>query len=174
MKSELLWRDLIIIFTNFDLWWPKITFEQNSAKLIFEAQGSASWTGSPRSRSPGTWNLGPGLGQGLKFKISGSETGTGTQIYGTRDSGTQLCGTVPGTGNFPGNSPGPVPTLFYTKADKWKNDKFFLTQLKQILEIFPVCRQVPIIISWDQLSLYWILRWDCMDAIHYPNFSIKF
>ena len=73
-------------------------------------------------------DLGPGLkieksgiwDRGSKLKNPGSGTGTRTQICGTRDSGTQLWGTVPGTKefrnpvrgteNFPGHAPGPVPT----------------------------------------------------------------
>ena len=58
-----------------------------------------------------------GLGPGRKIRKSGirdrdsklknpeSGTGTGTQICGTRDSETQLCGTE----NFPGHGPVPTP-----------------------------------------------------------------
>ena len=135
LHLDLLALDSISIFLDRDL-------------LLGDIQGSVSRTGSPGSRSPGPGILGPGpglalilksgtqiqnlrdlgLGPGLKFEKSGTRdwdrdtsknpgSGTGT---GTRDSGTQLCGTVPGTKafrdsvpgteNFLGHGPGPLPT----------------------------------------------------------------
>ena len=46
-----------------------------------------------------------------KLKNPGSGTGTGTQICGTRDSGTQLWGTVPGTKEFRDSVPVPCRPL---------------------------------------------------------------
>ena len=73
----------------FSLFTPTLTeFDiLNDTKLASFKQGSASGTRFP-----------------------GSGTGTETQICGTRDSVTQLWGTVPGTENFSGHGPGPVPT----------------------------------------------------------------
>ena len=50
-------------------------------------------------RKSGIWD------RDSKLKNPGSGTGTGTQICGTRDSGTQLWGTE----NFPGHGPVPTP-----------------------------------------------------------------
>ena len=74
-------------------------------EILFHHKGQP---GLGRFRDPAK---NPGLGPGRKIRKSGirdqewdsklknpgSETGTGTQICSTRDSGTQLWGTVPGT-----------------------------------------------------------------------------
>ena len=52
-----------------------------------------------------------------KLKNMGSGTGTRIQIFGMRDSETQLWETVPGTQNFPGHGTGPVPTPV---SNSWK------------------------------------------------------
>ena len=113
-----------------------------------------------RDRVPGipqSWSRksGTGTGTGTHFKIwdwerdsnskfAGSGTGTGTQICGTRDSGTQLWGTVPGTENFPGHGPGPVPTPAYDHKHEnayfrsFTNSKleYVLNWLKKVLRGF--------------------------------------
>ena len=101
-------------------------------------QGQASGTGSPRSRGPGPGNLYPGL------EILKSGIGTGTQICGTRNSGTQLFRTVPGTENFPGHGPGPVPT----PGEQLRFKNLFLELWLREIVLFLVDFDNKVIIMW--------------------------
>ena len=124
--------------SEFIVWFTLLEFSRNLSTV--EVRGRHPGQGSrdtavpvleTRERDRDSFQN-PRLGPGLKFKFCGfwdwdrdwnvknPGPGIGTHIRGTRDSGTQLWGTVPetkefrdsvpGTENCPGHGSGPVPT----------------------------------------------------------------